>query len=141
MSGGIPTPSPKSEGGTPSPLVLRKTGYLPPSGCLYRATTSHGVTPERVFLERSSGGWYTPSLPYEWGGTPSPSPKSEGGSPAPLPPLLPGTGYHPLPLSRERGVPTPPFWNQVHLPEIFERNDSLEIEDFAQARVISYANR
>ena len=95
MSGGIPTPSPKSEGGIPSPLVLRKTGYLPPSGCSCAGAASCGITPERSFREWLSGGWDTPSLPYEWGVPPPPLQKMRGGYLPYLPPLLEKTGYHP----------------------------------------------
>ncbi len=85
---GVPyPPSPKSEGGTPSPLVLRKTGYLPPSGCMYPATASHRVTPEMVFCGWSSGRGDTPSLPYEWGVPPPPLQNMRGGYLRTLPPL------------------------------------------------------
>jgi len=53
-------PSPKPEGGIqPSiPLLLSKTGSLPPSGCTHTVTVSDGVTTELPFphvIQRVNG--------------------------------------------------------------------------------------
>jgi len=92
VSGGIPTPSPKNEGGipalpTPTPNFERGSpsppviGKIPRICRMNRSGGSRGVTTESASRCQVAGREDTPSPQYEWG-YPPPSPKNEGGIPA-----------------------------------------------------------